>query len=254
MKKVLLAAAVVMVAPVFAADVPAAAETAVSPIKATEKPVLPVMIKSVRATPLAAGAQQQPSAMDAMHRMNEEMLAGVKRRHPDAAFAAGMVPHHQGAVEMAKLELVQGKDLVLRKLAENIVQTQQQEIEQMNRFLASKPAYAVQAKSLSAMNLAYIKAIEPMHEKMMQGMMQADPDTAFAAGMLAHHEGAVEMAKLEWRYGKNKAIRELAQNILHAQQGEIELMDGWLKTHAAEAGTKPAPLAVPAAASQATMP
>ncbi len=244
MKKVLLAAAAVMAAPVFAADVPAAAEAASwQKIQTTETPVLPVMVKSVRAAPLSAGAQQQPSAMDAMHRMNEEMLAGVKRRHPDAAFAAGMVPHHQGAVEMAKLELAQGKDLVLRKLAENIVQTQQQEIEQMNRFLASKPAYAVQAEPLSAMNLAYIKAIGPMHEKMMQGMMQADPDTAFAAGMLAHHEGAVEMAKVQWRYGKNKAIRELAQNILHAQQGEIELMNGWLKTHAAE--EKPAQPVMP---------
>jgi len=50
---------------------------------------------------------------------------------PDHDFAAMMIPHHQGAVDMAKAELLYGKDPVLRRLAQEIIVTQEQEIEVM---------------------------------------------------------------------------------------------------------------------------
>ena len=46
-----------------------------------------------------------------------------------------MIPHHQGAIDMAKLELIYGRDPVLRRLAEGIIVEQQQEIELMQRYL-----------------------------------------------------------------------------------------------------------------------
>jgi uncharacterized protein (DUF305 family) len=49
----------------------------------------------------------------------------------DAAFIKMMIPHHEGAIEMAREELDKGKDPELRELAENIVETQQREIDQM---------------------------------------------------------------------------------------------------------------------------
>jgi uncharacterized protein (DUF305 family) len=53
---------------------------------------------------------------------------------PDRDFVAMMIPHHQGAVDMAKTELQYGKDPALRKLARTIVAAQQKEIAQMTRW------------------------------------------------------------------------------------------------------------------------
>jgi uncharacterized protein (DUF305 family) len=53
----------------------------------------------------------------------------------DHDFAAMMIPHHQGAIDMAKLELIYGHDPVLRRLTQAIVVEQQQEIDLMRRSL-----------------------------------------------------------------------------------------------------------------------
>ena len=72
--------------------------------------------------------------MQAMHRMDEGM-AVPHTGDPDRDFAAMMMPHHQGAIDMAKAELEFGKDPVLRRLAQGIIVEQQQEIEVMRREL-----------------------------------------------------------------------------------------------------------------------
>ena len=73
-----------------------------------------------------------------MDRMHADMHAGMMLLDADAAFAAGMVPHHKGAVRMAEVELKYGKDPEMRKLAEAIVAAQGPEIEQMQAWLKSK--------------------------------------------------------------------------------------------------------------------
>ena len=73
--------------------------------------------------------------MQAMQRMDAGMMAAKSTGNPDRDFAAMMIPHHQGAIDMAKLELIYGRDPVLRRLAEGIIVGQQQEIELMQRYL-----------------------------------------------------------------------------------------------------------------------
>ena len=71
---------------------------------------------------------------EAMNRMDEGMSVRPSG-DPDRDFAAMMIPHHQGAIDMAKAELQFGRNPVLRRLAQAIIVEQQQEIELMRREL-----------------------------------------------------------------------------------------------------------------------
>ena len=74
----------------------------------------------------------------AMTRMDQDMMVKPSGNY-DRDFAAMMIPHHQGAVDMARIELQFGKDPVLRRLAQAIIVEQLQEIEVMNLELKQLP-------------------------------------------------------------------------------------------------------------------
>ena len=63
----------------------------------------------------------------------------------------------------------------------------------------------------------------------MTAIYETDPDVAFAKAMIPHHKGAVNMAKVQLEYGKDKAMQDLAKQIINAQEPEIKLMEDWLK-------------------------
>lgn len=77
----------------------------------------------------------------------------------------------------------------------------------------------------------YTKSMTRMHDEMMIGMGYNDPDTAFAKSMLGHHRGALELAKIQLKYGSDEAMRHLAQDIITAQQLEINILNKWLASH-----------------------
>jgi uncharacterized protein (DUF305 family) len=75
-------------------------------------------------------------AMEAsMKQMDREMGAASMNGNVDHDFAAMMIPHHQGAIDMAKAELIYGKDPVMRRLAQEILVDQQSEIDAMQLWL-----------------------------------------------------------------------------------------------------------------------
>lgn len=93
-----------------------------------------------------------PAAMDAaMARMDRGMMQ-PSSGDADRDFAAMMVPHHQGAIDMAEAELRFGHDPVLRRLAQGIIVEQQQEIVVMRQALATLPPAATRHHSHPTMN------------------------------------------------------------------------------------------------------
>ena len=83
-----------------------------------------------------APSEQFSVAMDAgMSKMMRDMHAPGYTGNPDVDFLAMMIPHHEGAVEMARLLLVHGRDPLTRRIAEDIIASQVVEIEAMKRRL-----------------------------------------------------------------------------------------------------------------------
>lgn len=74
---------------------------------------------------------------------------------------------------------------------------------------------------------AYIAANDKMHAAMSLEFT-GNPDVDFARGMVAHHEGAVDMARVLLEYGEDPQMRQLAETIIAAQEAEIAFMRDWL--------------------------
>ncbi|QND52590.1 DUF305 domain-containing protein [Phyllobacterium sp. 628] len=79
----------------------------------------------------------------------------------------------------------------------------------------------------SASSKAFVDANAKMH-KDMAIKFSGNADKDFMRGMIAHHQGAIDMAKVELKYGKDEETRKLATGIIAAQEGEIKQMKAWL--------------------------
>jgi uncharacterized protein (DUF305 family) len=163
----------------------------------------------------------------------ETAMAGMMKRmmvpptgKPDLDFMQGMIPHHQGAIDMAKVVLQFGKDADVKAFAENVVKAQESEITFMNAWLAKtdKNALLVSAEA--------IKGNAEAMAEMMKNMMvpySGDADVDFIKGMIPHHQGAIAAAKVALQYAKDSEVLKLAQDIATAQNSEITFMNDWLK-------------------------
>lgn len=76
---------------------------------------------------------------------------------------------------------------------------------------------------------AYNESMARMHRDM--GQASVDPDESFARMMLAHHEGAIEMARIELKYGRDPELRRLAEQVVASQEPEVRQLRRWLETH-----------------------
>jgi uncharacterized protein (DUF305 family) len=85
------------------------------------------------------------------------------------------------------------------------------------------PATQAEAPSTTA----YRAANARMHRDM-DIRFTGDADRDFAAGMIPHHQGAIDMAKVVLANGKDPELRKLAEDIIKAQEGEIAFLKAWL--------------------------
>ena len=76
---------------------------------------------------------------------------------------------------------------------------------------------------------AYVDAMDAMHGPMMGGVMADDADTAFVRGMIPHHQGAIDMARIVQQHGDDPQTKAWAEQVIAAQEREIAEMEAWLK-------------------------
>ena len=86
---------------------------------------------------------------DAMSVMHKGMHSAEYTGEPDRDFVTMMIPHHQGAIDMAKVVLLYGKDEQLKRLAQEIIADQQNEVQLMQLWLAKHPGGADRANTIN---------------------------------------------------------------------------------------------------------
>jgi len=144
-------------------------------------------------------------------------------RYSDKAFIDAMVPHHQGAKEMARVALGNAEHEEIEELSRNIVSTQKAEIEELE---------AIKQEEFGTSHVPMEMSMEQMRSMGMmmdpQSLANEKPfDEAFIDNMIPHHQSAIEMAKVAKEMSENPRIKKLAQNIMSAQKREIAQMSRW---------------------------
>jgi uncharacterized protein (DUF305 family) len=142
--------------------------------------------------------------------------------YSDEAFIDAMVPHHQGAITMARVALKNAEHEQVKELSRNIVSSQQAEIEELKAIKKEEFGTSDVPMEMSSEQMRSMGMMDP------QALADDDPfDRAFIDAMIPHHRSAIEMARVPNQESENSRIKELAGNIVSAQKGEIEQMQRW---------------------------
>jgi uncharacterized protein (DUF305 family) len=179
------------------------------------RPALPIALAALVAAGLGAcGDDNSSSSNDQTQR----------------AFLEAMVPHHQSAVEMARVARRRAEHPEIRELAGAIVSAQEKEIAQMRRIhrrVFGGPLLP-NADAHAQLGLSPEQAGMVHGEDAVRTLRTEKPfDRAFIDAMIPHHQGAIRMARVMVAEGGNTKILELADAIVGAQAQEIREMNRW---------------------------
>ncbi|MDW6063912.1 DUF305 domain-containing protein [Streptomyces sp. FXJ1.4098] len=150
----------------------------------------------------------------------------------DVTFAQMMIPHHEQAVQMAKLADDRAEDAEIKTLAGDIEKAQDPEIRTMKSWLKAwgKPESGSGMPGMPGMD----HGSGSSDDSGMSGMMSdkdmkeleaakgADFDKMFARMMIDHHNGAIDMAKDEQKNGRNATAKKLAADVVKNQTAEVK--------------------------------
>lgn len=193
--------------------------------------VASVAIRNASAQSISAHHTLSSSAKNIYLAMMDTMMVKMddvpKISSPESDFMWQMIPHHEGAIAMAKYEINHGKDFTMIQLAKSILAEQTIEIQQMRMWLSHKPATSekVPADYVPSMNQTMVA----MMDSMPSNDALKDIDHAFAQVMIPHHQAAVDMAKVILKYAKDQQAIAFAKQLISAQEIEIEQMSEFIK-------------------------
>lgn len=153
----------------------------------------------------------------------------------DAHFIEQMIPHHEDAITMAKLAQTKAQKPEIKQLAENIIDSQGKEINQMKDWYKNWYGKEVPAGNQEMSEHGMMGGSSDMHmgimgdESDMEKLEQAtDFDKAFVQEMIPHHQMAVMMANMLKNGTERPEMKKLADEIITAQTSEIDQMRQWL--------------------------
>lgn len=146
----------------------------------------------------------------------------------DLMFIDSMIPHHESAIDMAEVALVEAEHPEIKDLAQAIIDAQQSEIDQLRTW--RNAWYAGAAPSGGMPEMGDMAGMN-MTAADLDALRAADPfDQTFIDEMIPHHESAITMAEEIFSSTDRPELKQLAQDIITAQRGEIEQMRAWRAT------------------------
>lgn len=162
--------------------------------------------------PILAQQSASNAMMKSMQSGMSQMMSMKMTGDPDHDFAMMLKMHHQGAVEMADLEIKQGTNAQAKALASSIKVANQKEIKALTQFLSShKPMPSASKLGQDAMKI--------MHSG--THSMNNNLDHDFASMMAQHHQQGVDMARAFLKEGKTEKMKMMANNVIKQQTKEI---------------------------------
>jgi uncharacterized protein (DUF305 family) len=162
--------------------------------------------------------------------------AAAEANETDRAFVREMIPHHQMATEMAEMAMMDSEHAKLRRLAKKIIRAQSAEIRTMKGIaedLGVTPAEMPMDGEMSDQTMRDLKTLGVTEDESgmnmdMHELHGAKPfDRMFIDMMVAHHQGAIRMARAELGDGENRRLRKIARAIVRDQKKEIRTMNRW---------------------------
>lgn len=147
--------------------------------------------------------------------------APAQAQQPAAPQGGGQMPTMQNMPEQCRA--------AMQNMPQACMGAMQQMMQQHGGAAGGHGAH--QAGQLTDASKAYLEAMDKMHGPMMDGARHPDPDAAFVLGMIPHHQGAIDMARIVLRYGKDEQMKKLANDVIREQEREIAEMKAWLKKH-----------------------
>ncbi|MFG1761392.1 DUF305 domain-containing protein [Micromonospora echinofusca] len=142
----------------------------------------------------------------------------------DAMFAQMMIPHHRQAVEMADLAPSRAADPEVKRLAAEIKAAQAPEIATMSGWLSAWGRPVPSPGGMPHMDHGMPGMMSDADMTKLAAATGREFDRQFLTMMIAHHEGAITMARDELARGVNAEAKALAQQIVSTQQAEIDTM------------------------------
>ena len=162
--------------------------------------------------------------------MMKAMNAAPNTGNVNLDFVLEMIPHHEGGINMAKAIVKYGSNPEVKKIAENIITSQEAQIPIMQQLKAKFEKEKPSSKADSEEYLEEYNKVKDTMFKEMQGVeITNNVDANFLQEMIYHHEGAIGMAKDILKYTKDPELRKLAENIVTTQSKGIEEMKALLK-------------------------
>jgi len=146
-------------------------------------------------------------------------------RQTDDDFMAQMVGHHEMAVEMAEIAQERAQRAEVRQLAAEIITAQTSEIERMGSIHERMFDRGIDGHEHGMLGMSHAEMGMDMN---MAELENAKPfDQAFIDAMIAHHQGAIRMARVEQDQGADEELAEICDAIIAAQSAEIDRMNEW---------------------------
>lgn len=206
------------------------------------------LIALIAGSTIAASTPSRANAVQSRTPTAQTQQRTNQNREVDRMFIEMMVPHHQSASEMARIELQKGKNAEVKKLAQKIIDEQTREIQQMQTWYrqwygtdvptmntSGNMGSMSMSNSMGAAMMISMRQQSQMNQEMISSLRNApNTDQEFLRQMTRHHQMATMMAGMVVDSATHPEVRTLAQNIVRSQNQEIAQMQQLMRQASAK--------------------